>query len=1582
MARSIQPSVYSILRTALFVFLIFGFYAEGNAQRNQVQRPEVITETSAVRYVPSLASRSELIPFQDVVQEARDGRSNLNIPCPEVGSTGDDALAMNPHPATQSIPGRAPSLVFDAYSSGSQPTDPAGAVGPNHYLAVFNTGFIIFDKSGTDLTGQLAVTNIFSSGGCCDLTASYDKAADRWVLSYLFVGAGAEIAVSDGPNPVTAGWYVYSIPAIADYQKLSVWSDGYYLTENTTGTNRVWAMERDEMLLGNSAQVIGFPLPGIVTSGFYAPQALNVTNDDMPAAGNLPIVYLQDDAWGVAQDHIKLWLVNVDWVTPGNSTISATPQEIITTPFISVFDGGSFTNLTQPGGGTNIDALQATIMNQAQFRRFGTHNSAVFNFVVDTDGGAGELAGVRWQEFRQSGDGQPWSLYQQGTYNAADGKHAWNASLMMDDLGNIGMGYTGMSGPTTPSTVRVSSYYTGRLATDPLGTMTIAEELIAAGTANIPGTRYGDYSKIDIDPNDDQTFWFINEYNNGGRGGVVGVFNIAQLSLPFIGFSSTSDTVTEDADLCFSDFTVPLTIPVAPSADADVNFVISGASTTSTGLDFDLLTPSVTFPSGSTTSQDMVVRVYHDGLEEVDETLEISFTVNPNGGNAMVNTNANTFTLTVQSTDVAPVAFQNATLFSDGFETYSDFTIANIGGWTMFDGDGDQTYGSVAYDFPNENYTGTFIVFNPSQTTPAATGTDWDVRTGDKGYYCFSESIAPFGNDDYIFTPQIDLDGTNSELRFWARSLTANFGLERFQVGVSTTNTNPGSFTFISTPPYVEPPTAWTEYIYDLSAYDGQSIYITIRVVSSDAFVFMLDDVSVTADVTVDVQTAVNSATRDQIQISGPGTVYTRDDASGDVMLDITNNTSFDYDCVDIFVSRAGTGAQGYNGSTGANRVTDKTFDIAPVAMTNTGNVDITFYFTEAEVAGWEAQTGASRNNMVAARGTATTVTETTALTIGAFGSDVTFTGNFSGLDGTYYFGLPPAFATPCLASAKLWDGSNWSGGTPPTASNPVTINGLYDTAVHGSIDGCTLQVSGSNQLIIRGGDYVQVSGDITVDGTLTIEHEGSIVQTDANPQVINNGTINVLQSTPNLASRDFMILGSPMTGETRSSVWGSAFLVLDHNTPNFVPHPDVETQFPGAENFADDNNDFWQIYGPAGTIDAAEGYLVRPQAGYGQPGGVFNYTYDDGTLHTGNITFDVLYNTPGPTDADNKNASPNALANPYASAIFADDFINANSMIDEVFFWEHLTPPSPNLPGAGSMNFSMEDISMYNLSGGVGAGNPEVIATRPNGYIATGQGFGIKATAAGQAVFRNSMRRTTNNNTLRNQNDKDRLWVSIINAEYEMGGATLIAFNENATPGVDSGYDSRRLATVVSLYSHLPDGSGQLGIQTREAFESGMEVPLGFSTQLDANLEYKISLPTIEGENLNDATVYLIDTFTGTTTNLTEEAYAFSSTKGTFHGRFVLQFEGEGVLGTNDTTVDAIVLAPNPTSGDLHIRSTNSPLAQIIIYDALGRRVDMQSFSGVHNLTLDMSTYESALYFVELRTEDGHTFTRRVLRK
>ncbi len=540
-----------------FLFAILcGFSINISAQSNtDGVAPFVVTTASEVTLMPSIASRSVLFPSEEKASPIQDGRASKHKIVPGKGSLSDDVLAKSAHKSTRTVQGKSTSLVFETAQSNSQPTDPSGAVGPNHYFAVFNTGFRIFDKLGNALTGQLGVGNIFPASGCCDLTVSYDNLADRWVVSFL--GSGVQVAISNGPDPVNDSWTVYNFPSISDYNKLSVWRDGYYLTENTGGATKLWVLERIFDASGNpdpAAQLAGFQLPGLVTSGFHSPQALNITDDNHPTTGGCPIVYLQDDAWpGVIKDHIKVWVATMDWINPSNSLVS-NPLEIDTAPFISVFDNGSFANLQQPNGGATIDALQSIIMNQAQFRKFPTHNSAVFNFVVDVDASAAKLAGIRWLELRQATDGGVWTLEQEGTYTAPDNKHAWHGSMAMDVQGNIALGYTAMAGPNTPTDgsvdLTLGSYYTGRFASDADGVMSIAETLIAPGSGNIPGLRYGDYGKMDVDPNNDKEFWFLNEYvGAAGRANVVGVFQIAPNLADDVGVTSidTPETGTLSA---------------------------------------------------------------------------------------------------------------------------------------------------------------------------------------------------------------------------------------------------------------------------------------------------------------------------------------------------------------------------------------------------------------------------------------------------------------------------------------------------------------------------------------------------------------------------------------------------------------------------------------------------------------------------------------------------------------------------------------------------------------------------------------------------------------------------------------------------------------------------------------------------------------------------------------------------------------------------------------------------------------------------------------------------------------------------
>lgn len=185
-------------------------------------------------------------------------------------------------------------------------------------------------------------------------------------------------------------------------------------------------------------------------------------------------------------------------------------------------------------------------------------------------------------------------------------------------------------------------------------------------------------------------------------------------------------------------------------------------------------------------------------------------------------------------------------IFSENFESYADFTL-DMSPWITLDEDGLETYGFQGILFPNSGSPMAGIVFNPATTEPPLSGstTDADPMPGMTKYYAAFASVPAAGqpsNDDWLITPSLQL-GSGSSVAFYAKSYTAQYGLERFRVGVSTSGTNPEDFDIISAGAYEEAPQeSWTEFMYDLSAYDGQAVHIAINVVSADAFIFFMDD--------------------------------------------------------------------------------------------------------------------------------------------------------------------------------------------------------------------------------------------------------------------------------------------------------------------------------------------------------------------------------------------------------------------------------------------------------------------------------------------------------------------------------------------------------------------------------------------------------------------------------------------------------------------------------------------------------------------------------------------------------------------
>jgi len=178
--------------------------------------------------------------------------------------------------------------------------------------------------------------------------------------------------------------------------------------------------------------------------------------------------------------------------------------------------------------------------------------------------------------------------------------------------------------------------------------------------------------------------------------------------------------------------------------------------------------------------------------------------------------------------------------FSDDFESYDDFVL-EFAPWTNIDVDGSTTYGMTGTTWPNAFDPQAFIIFNPSTTEPPIT--DIIPHSGDKLAACFASTTPD--NDDWMITPMISIE-SGASVNFWAKSYTDQYGLERFRVGVSTTGINPSDFTIISPGDYVEAPADdWEEYNYSLDSYAGQSVYVAIQCVSSDAFILLVDDFDV-----------------------------------------------------------------------------------------------------------------------------------------------------------------------------------------------------------------------------------------------------------------------------------------------------------------------------------------------------------------------------------------------------------------------------------------------------------------------------------------------------------------------------------------------------------------------------------------------------------------------------------------------------------------------------------------------------------------------------------------------------------------
>lgn len=597
----------------------------------------------------------------------------------------DAALQTNVLPSSASP--NVPITTFDGVSSNDNitlygstfaPPDPVLSVGPNHIVQMVNSAHKVFSKSGSILAGPIKFSSIVSGAGDDgDPITLYDHVADRWLLLQFdlakYAGTGPSnslIFCISQTNDPTGSYYVYKFnttTSFPDYPHVGIWNNQYIVTThefNNTGTAYLgqgfYSVEREKMLNGIS-NAVGVRFVTGSTEGGYLP--VSMEGMKTPNLTTLPtfISYDADEFGGT--DALLLRTISVNFNTPTSSVLSAV-QVLPTAPF----DGrspNSRSAIEQSGTTSGLDAIADRMMSRVIYRKFDNYESIVANHIVNVSGVnptsiSSYQAAMRWYELTRTSPSAAWTINQQSTYapgtiSGSTGDNRWMGSPGIDQRGNIAIAYSKSSSSTFPSLA-----YAERRKSDPTNTLS-AEQVFHAGTGSQVGSsnRWGDYSAMTTDPTDEETLWYTGEYyattTSFDFRTRIGSFIINDpITTPTVHFK-LGGTVARQKDAQpnpYIDYPIDIVIDNAPTQPVLVT--LSTAGTATAGVDYELINAApFTLSSGNTTKQ-VTLRVYNDSSNEPYEYLNLSYSLNANGGNAIAGAYNQTHQVTFVGTIICP----------------------------------------------------------------------------------------------------------------------------------------------------------------------------------------------------------------------------------------------------------------------------------------------------------------------------------------------------------------------------------------------------------------------------------------------------------------------------------------------------------------------------------------------------------------------------------------------------------------------------------------------------------------------------------------------------------------------------------------------------------------------------------------------------------------------------------------------------------------------------------------------------------------------------------------------------------------
>ncbi len=558
-----------------------------------------------------------------------------------------------------------------------------------------------------------------------------------------------------------------------------------------------------------------------------------------------------------------------------------------------------------------------------------------------------------------------------------------------------------------------------------------------------------------------------------------------------------------------------------------------------------------------------------------------------------------------------------------------------------------------------------------------------------------------------------------------------------------------------------------------------------------------------------------------------------------------------------------------------------------------------------------------------------------------------------------------------------VWNGSTWSNGTGPTATDDAEITGQYSLNKSFAVN--TLTVVGDGLLVIQNNQDVTVNGNILLSGDnkIILESDASLVQTTAGVDTNPTNFSILVKRNATMPTAGYTFWSSPVSGQNLynfSNGYNSAigtgtgtpwnrFFVYNEANDRFVSKVTGEIELT-----------------PQSVFETGRGYAIKGMNSFTNtlpyPTTQFSLT---GKMNNGQLFSQALKNSC--TAETGCERGYNLVGNPYPSNIDFEALYNANSskIYGTAYFWTNNDITVTQQAGSG---YSGNNYAIYNLSGGTGAVDPDPSPGSgtqvPNGIIKVGQGFIVKSkvAGAGQALeFNNNIRLGYDPGAIfynSRKAAKNRFWLTLT-SPANVANTILMAYIPEATNGFEINYDGELfIIGSDSFYSVL--GSRKLAIQGKADFVNEDKVALGNVYSRDG--EYKISIKTKEGIFDGNQNIYLKDKVLNKLINLSAGDYTFQAVKGTDATRFEIVYKEDLVLGKGSTEKSDFVVYKRGTD---FVITSSSVLGKIEIYDASGRIVKSAKTND-KTMTLDASTFTNGIYIIKAENS-GNIKTKKIIK-